>query len=87
MSSIISRYEEYLIQVKHASVNTVSSYMRDIRQYASYLQGIGLDVLDAGRDTIDGYMHYLHDNGKSPATISRSLASLKSLYMFALSED
>ena len=87
MSSIISRYEEYLIQVKHASANTVSSYMRDIRQYASYLQTIGVDVLDADRDTIEGYMHYLHDNGKSPATISRSLASLKSLYMYALSED
>ena len=87
MSSIISRYEEYLIQVKHASANTVSSYMRDIRQYASYLQTIGVDVLDADRDTIEGYMHYLHDNGKSPATVSRSLASLKSLYMYALSED
>ena len=87
MSSIISRYEEYLIQVKHASANTVSSYMRDIRQYASYLQTIGVDVLDADRDTIEGYMHYLHDNGKSPATVSRSLASLKSLYMYALGED
>ena len=87
MSSIISRYEEYLIQVKHASANTVSSYMRDIRQYASYLLTIGVDVLDADRDTIEGYMHYLHDNGKSPATVSRSLASLKSLYMYALSED
>ncbi len=87
MSSIISRYEEYLIQVKHASANTVSSYMRDIRQYASYLQTIGVELLDADRDTVDGYMHYLHDNGKSPATVSRCLASLKSLYLFAMGED
>lgn len=87
MSSIISRYEEYLIQVKHASANTVSSYMRDIRQYASYLQTIGVEVLEADRDTIEGYMHYLHDNGKSPATVSRCLASLKSLYLFAMGED
>ena len=87
MSSIISRYEEYLIQVKHASANTVSSYMRDIRQYASYLETVGVELVDADRDTIEGYMHYLHDNGKSAATVSRCLASLKSLYMFALSED
>ena len=87
MSSIISRYEEYLIQVKHASANTVSSYMRDIRQYASYLETVGVELVDADRDTIEGYMHYLHDNGKSAATVSRCLASLKSLYMFALNED
>lgn len=87
MSNIISRYEEYLIQVKHASANTVSSYMRDIRQFASYLQTLGVDVADAGHDVIESYMHHLHDCGKSPATVSRSLASLKSLYAFAMSED
>ena len=37
MSNIILRYEEYLIHTKHASDNTVASYMRDLRQYASYL--------------------------------------------------
>lgn len=87
MSNIISRYEEYLIQVKHASANTVSSYMRDIRQFASYLQTLGVDVLEADRATIEGYLHCLHDNGKSAATVSRCLASLKSLYLFAMSED
>lgn len=87
MSNIVSRYEEYLIQVKHASANTVSSYMRDIHQFASYLQTIGLDVVDAGHDVIETYMHELHDKGKSPATVSRALASIKSLYAFALSED
>ena len=87
MANIISRYEEYLIHVKHASDNTVSSYMRDIRQYASYLLSAGVEVLDATQQTVSDYMTWLHDQGKSPATISRSLASLKSLYIFALSED
>ena len=45
MSNIIMRYEDYLIHTKHASDNTVASYMRDLRQYASYLQTIGVDVL------------------------------------------
>ena len=35
MVNIIARYEDHLIHVKNASANTVSSYMRDLRQYAS----------------------------------------------------
>lgn len=87
MDNIIARYEDYLIHTKHASANTVSSYMRDIRQYASYLSGIDVDVLDADQSVVSAYMQWLQSIGKSPATVSRCLASLKSLYLFALSED
>lgn len=87
MTNIVERYEQYLIQVKHASDNTVSSYMRDVHQYASYLSDRDVDVLDADQRTIADYMQWLHDKGKSPATVSRCLASLKSLYTFAMGED
>lgn len=87
MDNIIARYEDYLIHTKHASANTVSSYMRDIRQYASYLSGIDVDVLEADQSVVSAYMQWLQSIGKSPATVSRCLASLKSLYLFALSED
>ena len=87
MDNIIARYEDYLIHAKHASANTVSSYMRDIRQYASYLSGIDVDVLEADQSVVSAYMQWLQSIGKSPATVSRCLASLKSLYLFALSED
>lgn len=87
MVNIIARYEDYLIHVKNASANTVSSYMRDLRQYASYLQTRGVSVLEADQAVVSEYAGWLHENGKSPATVSRSLASLKSLYLFALNED
>lgn len=87
MTDIISRYEDYLIHVKHASDNTIASYLRDIHQYASYLSGIGVEILDAAQETIASYMQWLHEHGKSPATVSRCLASLKSLYLFAMNED
>lgn len=86
MVQIVEDYRDFLIHTKHASENTVASYMRDIMQFASYLQGIDVAVLDADRDTISGYMDHLHDHGKSAATISRSLASLKSLYTFAVNQ-
>ena len=87
MVNIIARYEDYLIHVKNASANTVSSYMRDLRQYASYLETRGVAVLDADQSVVSDYVAWLHDAGKSPATVSRSLASLKSLYLYAMAED
>lgn len=77
MSDIIMRYEDYLIHTKHASDNTVASYMRDLRQYASYLGSEGVDVLDADQAVVSGYMGSMKAGGKSAATISRALASTK----------
>ncbi len=64
MSDIIMRYEDYLVHTKHASDNTIASYMRDLRQYASYLGSEGIDVLDADQDVVSGYMNSMKANGK-----------------------
>ena len=84
MSNIITRYEEYLIHIKNASANTVSSYMRDLRQFASYLAQEDVEILEATQHDVSGYIHWMQEQEKSPATISRALASIKSLFLFAL---
>ena len=38
MLDLINAYENHLVKVKKASNNTVSSYMRDIRQFADWLR-------------------------------------------------
>ena len=86
MSQILAAYEEYLIQVKRASENTVSSYMRDLRQFAAYLQELNIDVSDADQSVVRGYVDHMHGKGKSAATVSRCLASLKSMYSFAVTQ-
>ena len=43
MLDLIAAYENYLSKVKQASANTVSSYMRDLRQYAAYLQELNIE--------------------------------------------
>ena len=82
MLDLIHAYENYLVKVKQASVNTVSSYLRDIRQFDSWLDG---SVLDASQQNISAYLTYLQEQGKSGATVSRSLASLKNFYAYAVS--
>ena len=86
MMELLEEYEDNLIQVKHASVNTVASYMRDLHQFAAYLQERNLEIEDVDRDVIGDYMTALQEKGKSAATVSRCLASLKSFFAFAVSE-
>ena len=86
MLDLISAYENYLTKVKQASANTVFSYMRDIRQYDHWLRGNGdLTVLDAAEVHIRGYLAYLQQEGRSAATVSRVLASLKNFYAYLVS--
>lgn len=86
MLDIIRAYENYLIKVKQASENTVSSYMRDIRQFTEWLSENGVpELVSATQVNIRDYLAYLQDQGKSGATASRSLASLKNFYAYAVS--
>ena len=86
MLDLIQAYEKYLIKVKQASGNTVASYMRDIRQFSDWLlRGEDLPVLNASQLNISHYLTYLQEQGKSGATISRTLASLKNFYSYVVS--
>ena len=86
MLDLISAYENYLTKVKQASVNTVFSYLRDIRQFASWLQSTeGTNVVDATQLNISDYLAHLEQEGRSGATVSRSLASLKNFYSYVVS--
>ena len=86
MLDLISAYENYLTKVKQASTNTVFSYLRDIRQFAAWLQeSEGTNVVDATQLNISGYLAHLEHEGRSGATVSRSLASLKNFYSYVVS--
>ena len=80
---MINAYENYLTKVKQASANTVFSYMRDIRQFSGWLQQTAdTDVVDASQVNIGDYLSHLQSEGRSGATVSRTLASLKNFYSY-----
>lgn len=86
MLDLIQAYENYLSKVKQASANTISSYMRDIRQFSAWLRSTEeLDVIDASQLNISSYLDHLEEEGKSGATVSRTLASLKNFYAYLVS--
>ena len=86
MLDLVQAYENYLTKVKQASNNTISSYMRDIRQFSVWFYQQGSDdIMDATQQNIADYISYLEKEGRTGATISRSLASLKNFYAYVVS--
>ena len=86
MLDLIGAYEEYLVQVKQASANTVSSYLRDVRQFHQWMEAEeNGSLVSASQVNISSYVEWLRQLGKSGATISRMLASLKNFYGFLIS--
>ena len=86
MLDFICAYENYLTKVKQASSNTVASYLRDIRQFADWLESSEeKTVVDATQLNISGFLSHLEQDGRSGATISRCLASLKNFYAYLVS--
>ncbi len=86
MLDLVRAYENYLTKVKQASANTVSSYMRDIRQFSFWLHDQeGVEVLDAKQFHICSYVDSLKEDGRSGATLSRAVASLKNFYGYLIS--
>jgi len=86
MLDLVHAYENYLSKVKQASANTISSYMRDIRQFADWLRDSeDTDVVDATQLNIRDYLAHMEHDGRSGATVSRSLASLKNFYAYVVS--
>lgn len=86
MLDLINAYENYLTKVKQASTNTVFSYMRDIRQFAAWLElNEERAVVDASQVNISDFLGYLQQQGRSGATVSRVLSSLKNFYTYVVS--
>ena len=83
--SYLERFENYLATEKKASKNTLSSYLRDIRQFGSYLDiHGGVEFCDADAEKLSEYIAWLRGAKKSVATVSRCIASLKNFYGYLL---
>ena len=79
-------YEKWLTTEKKAASNTLSSYLRDVRQFLTYLSANGLEPERVNQRILEQYVKHLTAQGKSTSTITRSIASLKSFYTYLLIE-
>ena len=86
MKIIIDEFIESL-KARQASQNTIASYERDIMQFSNYFEGQNKKIFDLNKEDMQDYIDHLIEAGKSNSTISRSTASIKSLYRYLLNKN
>lgn len=83
MEVIVQKFINFLEKDKRLSLNTLQSYKRDIEQYITYLRDINLqNISNTNKTTVIAYLLHLQKKGRAMSTISRNLASIRSLYQF-----
>ena len=85
MNTYVEEYTSFMTNVRHKSMNTIESYRRDVTQYITYLAKSGIqDASMATKTTILSYLLSMQKEGKATSTVSRTLASLRSFYLFMM---
>ena len=83
MENMIEEFLEYIHEVKQTSANTEASYRRDLTKLVKYLEMQGVnDMTKASIANLQSYILYLEKNDFAAATVSRNIASIKSLYHY-----
>ena len=73
-------YRKYLINIRKYPVNTVNSYLSDIKIFEEYLASLKLDYLKVDKDIIRDYLKYLGNLGYKSSSVNRILSSLYKYY-------
>ncbi len=84
LERLIHEFVEHIDVERNLSPRTVEAYQRDLRKWVSYLNedAVPLDTDAVGVEQVRGFMRWLSNGGRAPATVRRALWCLKSLYTF-----
>ena len=78
---ILRSFEDYLRNQKKVSDNTLLSYLRDVNRFQNYIRSrLDLEIMRVKGDDVADYIQSLRREGRSAATLSRTVASIKCLY-------
>lgn len=83
MTQYVDGFKEYLVNSKDVAANTLESYTRDVNAFLAF--SVQQGVADAARITaaeIETYVNHLKTLGKSNATVTRSIASLRAFFQY-----
>lgn len=87
MNGYIKDFENYLISERKASKNTVESYKRDISKFILFCEGEELKSISSAKSAfIKKYTQYMLSDGQSEASVSRTIASLRSYFKYLNSQ-
>lgn len=87
MKKHLQRFIQYLTVERGLSPNTLESYERDLVQYIEHLGKQGVESPEeTGKIHIVHYLHELKRLGRAPATVSRTIVSIRAFCQFLVKE-
>jgi integrase/recombinase XerD len=86
MQNWLDQFIHYLAVERGLAENTLISYYGDLQHYFVFLQNKSMEDEAAFKTEIMAYLIRLKKEGRSPATISRRLAAIKSFFQFLVQE-
>lgn len=83
MDREIEQFSAYLLQKRYASLNTESSYRRDLKKLEGYLKERDIRKVEEVTETwLNAYVLYLEQNRSAVSSISRNIASIKAFFQY-----
>jgi len=87
LEKIVADYLDFLNVERGLADNTIDSYRTDLEGFVAFCRKYNLHTLEkTNKDVIMSYLFQLQVGGKSPATIARRLAAVKSFYRYVAAE-
>ena len=86
MTSIIDKYNNYLLLEKGFSPNTAEAYVGDVLKFFNFMEDEGLEARDVKLDDLHHFAASLYDIGLTATTMSRILSGVRSFFHYLLED-
>lgn len=87
MRDTMELFFDHLKNKRNVSKNTFDSYSRDLKRFYEFLEKQGIEKFeDVSENSLLLYQVHLEELGRSAATISRNLATLRTFFKYLLEE-
>lgn len=83
MNNYIEEYANYIKNEKQMALNSTEAYLRDLREFNTFLESKGFSDIDkiSNTEVISFVLHLKHE-GKSAATSNRKVASIRGFFSY-----
>ena len=82
IQSLIERFEEMIVGEKNLSLQSLSSYRSDVKEFLKFTE----NRYDVSSEVIQDYIEYLNSKNSKQSSIMRKVSSLRQFFLFLLDE-
>src|SRR5439155_4278057 len=82
MPLLVDRYIAYMAGPRRASPHTVDAYRRDLKDFCTFLERLGIDAPEVDHRTLRTYLANLETRGLSRSSIRRRASVIRRFYRF-----